>query len=204
MDAGNEKNQVRWCSRCKSSEQHPQPWKSFSADSEFLQGEFKSEFHNPVADKQGATISLSCNRISKTSNAQIKRPKGHLTNNVCKMTSLSLPLLWQKYKRFCSVVFCFSFQYWNVAKPVMIKRLAILLSANSLGEDIQNARFPPPYSQCTDLGRGKRGSLADLISFQPRLGHKEAALWRALGPGRGLFQLSAHNWLWLQCMVMRN
>lgn len=82
-------------------------------------------------------------------------------------------------------VFCFSFQYWNVAKPVMIKRLTIL-SANSLVRRHSKCKISPSYSQCTDLGRGKRGSLADLISFQPLVGAQGGCTVKGSGPRKRL------------------
>lgn len=204
MDTWEQKNQVRWCSRCKSSRTASSALKVFLCRFlSFCKGNSKVSFTALWQTSKGQQFLPLATEYPKP---QMHRLKGQRTlDQKCLQNDKPIPSpsSGRNTKDSVLFVFCFSFQYWNVAKPVMIKRLTIL-SANSLVRRRSKCKISPSYSQCTGLGRGKRGSLADLISFQPPAGAQGDRTVKALGPGRGLFQPSAHNWLWLQWMVMRN
>lgn len=187
MDTWEQKNQVRWCSRCKSSRTASSALKVFLCRFlSFCKGNSKVSFTTLWQTSKGQQFLSFATEYPKP---QMHRLKGQRTlNQQCLQNDKPIPSpsSGRNTKDSVLFVFCFSFQYWNVAKPVMIKRLTILLSANSLARRHSKCKISPSYSQCTDLGRGKRGSLADLISFQPPVGAQGGCTVKGSGPRKRL------------------
>ena len=193
MGTWEEKNKARWCLRCTSSRTASPALKSFLCRFlSFCKGDSKVSF---TTLWQTGKVQQFFPLATEYPKPQMHKGKRTLNQKCLQNDKLiPYPSAGRNTKGF---LLFFSFQYWNVAKPVMIKRL-IVLSANCLVRR-HSKRMISPHILNAQIWGGRREEMGLIwCRFRP--------WWCTRLPreGRGLFPLPAHGWLWLQCILMRN